>query len=197
MAQALLIFFHNAVNSFLPLPSLHPLMPPLFPLVLSRAARRPLAAAFFRCPARPVCGPWIPPRCLRTPLRCLYNLRMPLRYLRITLRYSAHTAPLPAHTAPLPAQTAERRPRRGRGPPQPGAGRSRNPEPRSRARSPPLAMGGGLLWAGDINRSLWAGASSEQETVGQGLPWAGDINRHPPPPSQVPSAAVVPDRSVS
>ena len=34
MAQALLIFFHNAVNSFLPLPSLHPLMPPLFPLVL-------------------------------------------------------------------------------------------------------------------------------------------------------------------
>ena len=34
IAQALLIFFHDAVNSFLPLPSLHPAMPPLFPLFL-------------------------------------------------------------------------------------------------------------------------------------------------------------------
>ena len=32
IAQALLIFFHNAVNSFLPLPSLQPPIPPLFPL---------------------------------------------------------------------------------------------------------------------------------------------------------------------
>ena len=34
IAQALLISFHDAVNSFLPLPSLHPAMPPLFPLFL-------------------------------------------------------------------------------------------------------------------------------------------------------------------
>ena len=32
IAQDLLIFFHYSVNSFLPLPSLHPPMPPLFPL---------------------------------------------------------------------------------------------------------------------------------------------------------------------
>ena len=35
IAMALLIFFHNTVNSFLPLPSLLPPMPPLFPLFLS------------------------------------------------------------------------------------------------------------------------------------------------------------------
>ena len=35
IAQALLSFFHDAVNFFLPLPSLHPPMPPLFPLFLS------------------------------------------------------------------------------------------------------------------------------------------------------------------
>ena len=35
IAPALLIFFHDAVNSFLPLPSLHPPMPPLFPLIFS------------------------------------------------------------------------------------------------------------------------------------------------------------------
>ena len=34
ISQALLIFFHDSVNSFLPLPSLHPSMPPLFPLIL-------------------------------------------------------------------------------------------------------------------------------------------------------------------
>ena len=35
IAPALLIFFHDAVNSFLPLPSLRPPMPPLFLLFLS------------------------------------------------------------------------------------------------------------------------------------------------------------------
>ena len=34
IAQALLFFFHDAINSFLSLPSLHPLMSPLFPLFL-------------------------------------------------------------------------------------------------------------------------------------------------------------------
>ena len=35
IAPALLIFFRDAVNSFLPLPSFLPTMPPLFPLFLS------------------------------------------------------------------------------------------------------------------------------------------------------------------
>ena len=35
IAPALLIFFHDAVNSFLPLPPLLPPMPSLFPLFLS------------------------------------------------------------------------------------------------------------------------------------------------------------------
>ena len=34
ITQALLIFFHNTVNSFLPLPSPPTPMPPLFPLFL-------------------------------------------------------------------------------------------------------------------------------------------------------------------
>ena len=38
IAQALLIFFHDAVDSFLPLPSLHPPLPPVFPLFLSFSA---------------------------------------------------------------------------------------------------------------------------------------------------------------
>ena len=38
IAQALLILFHDAVHSILPLPSLHPPMPPLFPLFLSLLA---------------------------------------------------------------------------------------------------------------------------------------------------------------